>query len=243
MFISLSLHYWIGSINNPKGFYPYHHHKFSIVTDTIRIVRELKNEIPDRSWMLYLLELFNVENIPLELNLISQFDNQNYFEAIFGGYNKYRYTKVLPEVGYQYLRQIRLDRLTSTVEYYLKNLDTKVVEVFAMSMQNQKPFSFQISSCFSGIEWWNKMENRPYPIRYVIEVSNLMYGYNDDPYDSKSVVFFPVTSLTSNKDNRFTQNTHAYYPVTFIDNGTKDGCICYSVDNGHCVSGLNAKVI
>ena len=34
------------------------------------------------------------EDVPLELNLICQFDNQNYFEAIFGGVNRYRFKKV-----------------------------------------------------------------------------------------------------------------------------------------------------
>ena len=47
--------------------------------DNIKITDELKNEIPDRSWMLYLLEVFNTQNIAVELNLISQYDDQNYF--------------------------------------------------------------------------------------------------------------------------------------------------------------------
>jgi hypothetical protein len=54
------------------------------------------NQIPDKSLMLYLLEIFNKQNIAIELNLICQFDNQDYFEAIFNGVNRYRFKEVLP---------------------------------------------------------------------------------------------------------------------------------------------------
>jgi hypothetical protein len=56
--------------------------------------------------MLYLFELFHKQNIAIELNLICQFDNQDYFEAILNGVNRYRFKEVLPVLGHSYLRQI-----------------------------------------------------------------------------------------------------------------------------------------
>jgi hypothetical protein len=41
------------------------------VTDIITLVEDVGNQIPEKSWMLYLLELFNKhQNIAVELNLI-----------------------------------------------------------------------------------------------------------------------------------------------------------------------------
>lgn len=236
------MHYWLGSINNPQEFYPNYCNKFNIVTDNIKITQEYKNEIPDKSWMLYLLELFNTQNIAVELNLISQFDDQNYFEAIFNGFNRYRFTKVLPETGINYLRQIKFDKSKLSIEYYLKNLRTETDETFVLNMGTERSFSYHFSNCFSGIEWWNRIGNMPYPIRLGIEISNLMYGYNDNPNDSESIIFFPIKSLTSNKDGSFTSISSAYYPVRFIDDGAKNGCICYRVQQGYCINGLNSRL-
>ncbi len=70
----------------------------------ITLTSGLENQIPDRSWMLYLLEVFNSQNIAVELNLISQFDGQDYFEAIFNGINQYRFKKISPLIGHPYMR-------------------------------------------------------------------------------------------------------------------------------------------
>jgi hypothetical protein len=237
------LHYWLGSVNSPQESYPDHCHKFNTVIDNIKITHELRNDIPDKSWMLYLLEVFNTQNTAVELNLISQYDDQNYFEAIFDGFNKYRFIKVLPETGKNYLRQIKFDKTNLSIEYYLKNLHTEIDETFVLSLTTERSFSYRLSNCFSGIEWWNKIDNRPYPIRFCIEISSLMYGYDDNPNDSESIIFFPVKSLTSNKDGNFNNiSSAAYYPVRFIDDGVKNGCICYRVEQGFCIDGLNLRI-
>jgi hypothetical protein len=211
--------------------------------DNIKIIHELKNEIPDRSWMLYLFEVFNTQNIAVELNLISQYDDQNYFEAIFNGFNKYRFIKVLPESGNNYFRQIKFDKANLSIEYYLKNLHTEIDETFVLNLYSARSFSYRFSNCFSGIEWWNKIDNRPYPIRFSVEISRLMYGYNDNPNDSESIIFFPVKSMSSNKDGQFNNTfSSAYYPVRFIDDGVKNGCICYRVEQGFCTDGLNLMI-
>jgi hypothetical protein len=193
--------------------------------------------------MLYLLEVFNTQNIPVELNLISQYDDQNYFEAIFNGSNKYRFIKVLPETGNIYFRQIKFDKPNLSIEYYLKNLNTEIDETFVLNLTAEGSFSYHFSNCFSGIEWWNKIDNMPYPIKFGIEISSLMYGYNDNPDDSASIIFFPVKSLTSNKDGNINNTFSAeYYPVRFINYGVKNGCICYRVEQGFCSDGLNFKI-
>ena len=80
------MHYWLGSfcrvINNNKSYFPIN---VAAVSDIIKLEKDLGHQIPNKCWMLYLLELFNIHNKPVELNLICQFDNQNYFEAIFLG--------------------------------------------------------------------------------------------------------------------------------------------------------------
>jgi hypothetical protein len=91
------LHFWIGSFcgildDSGKPAFP---RGVVAVSDIITLNEDLGNQIPDKSWMLYLLELFNSQNIAIELNLICQFDNQDYFEAIFNGVNRFRF-KVLP---------------------------------------------------------------------------------------------------------------------------------------------------
>jgi hypothetical protein len=234
------VHYWVGSKNNPQMYYKNYYYNFNIVSDNIKILEEYENYIPDKSWMLYLLEVFNTQQIAVEINLICQFDGQNYFEAIFNGINRCRFTKVIPIVGHKYLRQIKFNKLKSSIEYYLKNLNTNTGEIYTFILENESLFSFQFSTCFTGIEWWNKIENKPYPIRYKIEISELMYGLNDNPHDSNSIVFFPVKSLISDKD----ESDHpSYYPIEFNYIGNRNGCFCYNVQTGYCFEGLNCTSI
>jgi hypothetical protein len=93
------LHFWVGSFcgilddGTSKPAFP---RGVIAVTDIIGLIEDMGNQIPNKSWMLYLLELFNKQNIAIELNFICQFDNQNYFEAIFNGVNRYKFKEVLP---------------------------------------------------------------------------------------------------------------------------------------------------
>jgi hypothetical protein len=233
--VACLLHYWIGSINQPHLYYKNYYDKFNLLTDNLKILQEYKNNIPDKSWMLYLLEIFNPQQIAVELNLICQFDNQNYFEAIFNGINRYRFAKVLPEPGYIYLRQIRFNEPKSSIEYFLKNIDTDIEESYTLHLNSDSAFLFRFYTCFTGLEWWNKIESKPYPIKYKIEISNLMYGLNDNPDDSNSIIFFPVDSFSSNKDSGHWSS----YPIDFNYNGIKNGCLCYDVGSGSCVKGLD----
>lgn len=87
-----ALHFWIGSYRgiSDGGSKPAFPRGVIAGTDIIGLIEDMGNHIPDKSWMLYLLELFNNQSIAIELNLICQFDNQNYFEAIFNGVNRYQ---------------------------------------------------------------------------------------------------------------------------------------------------------
>jgi hypothetical protein len=63
-------------------------------------VKDLGNNVPDKSWMLYLLELFdsgatnNNNHSPIELNLICQFNEYDNFWAIFAGVCSYKQREV-----------------------------------------------------------------------------------------------------------------------------------------------------
>jgi hypothetical protein len=101
------LHFWVGSFSyildddSSKPAFP---RGIIAISDIITLIEDMGNQIPDKSWILYLLEIFNKQNIAIELNLICQFDNQDYFEAIFNGVNRYRFKDVLPILGHSYLR-------------------------------------------------------------------------------------------------------------------------------------------
>ncbi|MGC1930343.1 MAG: hypothetical protein WA667_15320 [Candidatus Nitrosopolaris sp.] len=110
--------------------------------------------------MPYLLELFNIQNVALELNLICQFDSQDYFEAIFQGVNQYRFRQILPIVSHSYLRQIIMNSQKQTISYPLEDQNSKQTERFELSLNRE--FVFEGLNHFTGIEWWNKMGNFPY---------------------------------------------------------------------------------
>jgi hypothetical protein len=192
------------------------------------------NQIPDKSWMLYLLEIFNKQNIAIELNLICQFDNQDYFEAIFNGVNRYRFKDVLPILGHSYLRQIIMNSQKQSISYLLEDHNTMQTERFDLYLNNSGEFVFEGQNHFTGIEWWNKIGNFPYPIRYHVEVSQLMYGMSDNnPSDSESIIYGPYGTLIPNS-----QGSNIQYPISFQNTRTEDGCICYNVKSGSCKTGM-----
>ncbi|HKO64312.1 MAG TPA: hypothetical protein VJU13_03865, partial [Candidatus Nitrosocosmicus sp.] len=127
------------------------------------------------------------------------------------------------QIGHSFHRQINFLDRDSTLEFYLKDLNSNEDEKFSLRV-DQKQFAFQFHQCFTGVEWWNRINYSTYPIRYEIEVSNLMYGFNDNLYDPTSQLFFPIGSIYENKDG----TTHSY-PVEFYDITRRNGCVCYLV--------------
>lgn len=236
------MHFWVGSFcgildgSSSKPVFP---RRAIAATDIIALVEDLGNQIPDKSWMLYLLELFNKQqNIAIELNLICQFDSQNYFEAIFNGINRYRFKEVLPILGHSYLRQIIMNSQKECISYLLQDRNTKQTERFDLRLNIGRglSFAFEASNHFTGIEWWNKIGNFPYQIRYHVQISQLMYGLSDNsnnPSDSEYIVYLPYDTLIPNSEG-----SSLRYPISFHNPRIESGCICYNVKPGICESGM-----
>jgi hypothetical protein len=238
------LHFWVGSFcgildggGNNKPAFP---RGVIAAADVIALIEDMGNQIPGKSWMLYLLELFSNQNIAIELNLICQFDNQDYFEAIFNGVNRYRFREVLPVVGHSYLRQLIMNSQKECISYLLEDRNTKQTERFDLQLVNIRQellsaslFAFEASNLFTGIEWWNKIGNFPYPIRYHVEISQLMYGIQDNPSDYESIVYGPFNTLIPNNEGMTIQ-----YPISFYNPRIESDCICYNVKYGNCKSGI-----
>jgi hypothetical protein len=86
----------------------------------------------------------------------------------------------------------------------------------------------------------NKDGNSPFPIRYKIEFSTLRYAQepaevpkSDKEKNIEHMIFKPYNALVPNTDGYAKE-----YPVSFDCVNIKDGCICYSVINGSCRTGL-----
>ncbi len=216
--------------NNGKLYFPIN---VVAISDVIKLEKDLGNQIPDKSWMLYLLELFNMQNIPIELNLICQFDNQNYFEAIFLGINRYRFKDIIPEINHSYLRIVYLDKKNAQINFILTDQTNNKSERFNLDIKKTN-FDYKTLNQFTGIEWWNKTGSFIYPVRYQIEISQLMFG-TEDKNNLQSIIFFPHTVLIPNKDNNFFNK----YPVSFQNVGLKDNCPCYTICHGLCDNGLS----
>lgn len=239
-------HFWIGSFCrcNSRGRY-YFPTGTVAASDIIILVNDLGNRIPDKSWMLYLLEIFNSQNIACELNLICQFDGQNYFEAIFQGRNQYRFKEVIPFVGHSYQRQIILNQAKSVIGYILTDKTANHTELFELPLDNdsnskKSKFDFEALNQFTGIEWWNKVGSLPYPIRYHVEISQLLYGLNDvRNSDPDSILFRPYDALIPNSEGDAME-----YPISFANCRIKehDGCISYDIFDGICTKGLGYSV-
>jgi hypothetical protein len=230
------LHFWVGSFGgilegSSKPAFP---RGVIAVTDILGLIEDMGNQIPDKSWMLYLFELFNKQDTAIELNLICQFDNQNYFEAIFSGVNRYRFKEVLPILNHSYFRQIIMNSQKECIGYLLEDMNTKQTERFDLQLNNAEKFAYEASNLFTGIEWWNKIGNFPYPIRYHVQVSQLMFGLTDNPSDSESIVYAPYNILIPNSEG-----SNMQYPVYFYNPRIESGCICYDVKYGSCKNGMN----
>jgi hypothetical protein len=121
------------------------------------------------------------------------------------------------------------------ISYLLEDRNTKQTERFDLYLNSREEllFAFEVSNLFTGIEWWNKTGNFPYPIRYSVEVSQLMYGLSDNPSDSESMIYGPYNTLMPN-----TEGSNTQYPISFHNLRIESGCICYGVKSGNCKNGM-----
>jgi hypothetical protein len=213
-------HFWIGSFCLAGQRFP---PNVTAIADTMSIQQDMGNKIPDKSWMLYLLELFD-NNIPIELNLICQYNDRDNFWAIFRGVNRYKFTKVLPQVGHSYARRIVMDRAGRSIHYSVTDRNTGEAE--SHSFQVSEPLAYRGSNHFTGVEWWNKAGSSPFPARYRVEISNLEYGIQDG-----EMTYRQYDRLAPNGDG-----TGASYPISF--EVTKARRISYIVASGKTVAGM-----
>jgi len=204
------------------------------ISDVITIVSDLGNKIPDKSWMLYLLELFNKQRIPVELNLICSFNDDGKFHAIFEGRNKYEF-RIKPTIGHSYLRQIILEPSKQRIGYHLKDKNSRQTESFFFDV-GVNSFDFSISKHFTGLEWHNRLGNTPYPIRYEVEISNLAYGIHDST-DIESLTYFPYNRLLSDNEGSAKE-----YPVSFHNFEARNGFISYKIGSSKNNMGIASKL-
>jgi hypothetical protein len=227
------MHFWVGSFcyvrDQGKPVFP---QGVISISDVITLTADLGNKIPDKSWMLYLLEIFNLQNIAVELNLICSFNDNGKFHAIFKGVNQYEFKEIMPIVGHSYLRQIILNKKNKSIIYILKDQTLNKSEKFILSL-NVQQFAFETLNHFTGVEWWNKVDNFPYQIRFQVEISQLLYGLSDNILDSESVSYLPYNQLIPNKEGACKQ-----YPISFNNLKIKNDCVYYSIDSGLCETGL-----
>ena len=227
------MHFWSGSYcyiqNNGKTFFP---NQVVSISDVITLVSDLGNQVPDKSWMLYLLEAFNRDQVPIELNLICSFNDDGKFHAIFGGVNRYEF-KVKPIVSHSYLRQIIMEPAKRRVAYHLK--DNTTGETDSFFLQTDKD-SFSLVKHFTGLEWHNIVGDTPYPARFEVEISHLAYGINDDPSDTLSLAYLPYNQLIQNQEG-----IGRKYPVSFHDSRIKNGFITYKIGPGEHDSAMTEK--
>lgn len=212
------------------------------VSDTLTILEDMGNHIPDKSWMLYLLELFDRKTqAPIELDLICQFNNRDNFWAIFRGINRHKFTKVMPIVGHSYRREIIMRKEKKSIEYLLTDLTTQENEDFSFDISGYTTFSYQGGIHFTGIEWWNKAAggNSPFPVRYKIEVANISFGQAMDGTTTAAAkpVYRPYNTLIPNNDGI----GGVQYPVSFEKPAVKDGkSIRYAVASGKTATGMHS---
>ncbi|MFZ0185308.1 MAG: hypothetical protein WBV92_08425 [Nitrosotalea sp.] len=220
------MHFWLGShcyVENGNTLS--HPTQVTAISDVITLVSDLGNHIPDKSWMLYLLELFNAQQTPVELNLICSFNDDGKFHAIFGGVNQFEF-KIKPIVEHSYLRQIIMESAEQRISYHLKDLTTGETDSFVLQ-QGKNLFDFTIVKNFTGLEWHNRVGNTPYPIRYEVKISHLAYGINDNRSDLQSLTYFPYNQLIADYEGRSKE-----YPVSLDNFEIKEGFITYRIGSG-----------
>jgi hypothetical protein len=124
------------------------------------------------------------------------------------------------------------------ISYLLEDRNTKQIERFDLGLNigRELSFAFEASNHFTGIEWWNKIGNFPYPIRYHVQISQLMYGLSDNnnnPSDAESIVYVPYNTLIPTSEG-----SNLRYPISFYNPRIESGCICYNVKSGNCKVGM-----
>ena len=144
----------------------------SMASDTIQLVRDNGNQVPNKSWEVQLFENWTAEQIPVELDLISEYTGNTRFVAIFKGSNKH-YFAIPAKAGHSYRRTVILDRANGQLLYRLSDLTTGMQESFPLPAPTG--FSYQITDVERGTEWHNLVSNTTFPTRWTLSLGPVSF--------------------------------------------------------------------
>jgi hypothetical protein len=242
--------FWVGSYCRLNSQYPCN---VTAISDVFTIVKDMGSQIPDMSYMNYMLEFFidSFKEVAVELDLTCSFNDNGKFTGIYGGADQYTFQQIVPVVGHSYRRQIFIDPYKRHVNYNLADLQTGQSETFELKEENIKKLenillTYNISDIkeiefegvdhFTGLEWHNRQYDGPFPIRYQLDISQLQYG-KSNPTDPINVSYLPYNALRSDKDGFGGKN----YPVAFQDIKLMNNCICYTIGSGNSEDGMTCN--
>jgi hypothetical protein len=116
-----------------------------------------------------------------------------------------------------------MNSVKQSINYILEDQNRKRIERFDLLLDSG--IIFEAQSHFTGIEWWNRVNNFPYPIRYHVEISRLMFGLSYNSLDPESLIYRPYNTLVPDNEGSDIE----IYPISFYDAKINyDGCICFN---------------
>jgi hypothetical protein len=98
--------------------------------------------------------------------------------------------------------------------FILEDQNTKQIERFDLLVDRR--FIFEAQNHFTGIEWWNKIGNFPYPIRYHVEISQLMYGLSETSLDPESMIYEPYNVLCQLMKDLVNNVIQYHFPISCL---------------------------
>jgi hypothetical protein len=249
-------HFWAGSSCLLKGDGHAYPGNVTAISDILTIKADLVKQMPNKSYMIYMLELFmdSKRGVPIELDLFCEPGDKVNFIPVFYGTNQppsspySTFESVPPEIGHSYLREIVTNASERSILYRVRDLKNGKSGSFKLEANDLdgavndpkkkeviKEVKFQPYKHFTGIEWWNRSgENVPFPVRYRVQFSMLRYAPSlDSPPNSEKLGYKPYTRLSVDKDTLGKQ-----YPIIFDNLREMDGCICYDVNSGSTSTGI-----
>lgn len=166
------------------------------ISDVVVITADLNNLPPGpvASWILMLLVAwFTPKGTPfrnVEIDLISQTDGQNFFEAVLNGTNKYRFTTPIV-VGHKYMREIKI-KTNKVCHYVLQDLTAGTVETHDEPITT--PMAITLGE--SGVEWHNENTAALFPPRYQLTIT----AFGASTNGGSSYTSYDITKMQTQND-------------------------------------------
>jgi hypothetical protein len=259
-------HFWAGSACLSKEPTPAYPKGVIAISDILTIKADLGNQIPDKSWMIYMLELFidtkytqNIQQnrfygVPLELDLFCDFNGKNNFTAVFNGNNQHNFN-IVAELGNSYLREIVLDSPNRIIGYRLTDLKKGESELFELNVSSIKgdgknDEERELAKKYL-IKVLNEVKFEPYKHFTGIEWWNKS---DTVPFPARYQVQYSMLRYAGSYDSStdlkklnykpYTSLTPDHdplgkqYPLSFYNLREMEGCICYDVNSGTTNTGM-----